>query len=89
MKQKILMESKKSTITNTTELTRHLGELFNSSLKVSAPLQMLHVIREKLSARGYREFDKASILKEMGRLQKIMGDLHSEMLEIDELLRKS
>ena len=73
----------------TEELSKHLGELFNASLKVSAPLQMLHLIREKMSARGYRDFDKAPILKEMGRLQQIMGDLHSEMLLIDEILKKS
>ncbi len=66
----------------TNELHKHIGALFSESLKVSSPVQMLHTIREKINTRGYQHFDKEEILDELGQLQKIMGRLNSEMLQL-------
>lgn len=74
---------------DTQELNRHIGQLFSESLKVSNPVQMLHIIREKMNARGYQCFDKGDILQELGQLQSIMGKLNNEMLRIHELLKQS
>ncbi len=74
---------------NTEDLNKYIGQLFSESLKVSIPVQMLHMIREKINARGYQHFDKEDILCEMGQLQRIMGQLHTEMLRIDDLLKQS
>ena len=41
------------------ELQRYIGQLFSESLKISSPIQMLHIIREKMNTRGYQSFDKA------------------------------
>lgn len=73
---------------DTQELNRHIGQLFSESLKVSSPVQMLHLIREKMNARGYQSFDKEDILIELGQLQSIMGKLNSEMLHIHDLLNQ-
>jgi len=69
-------------------LNRHMGQLFSESLKVSNPVQMLHIIREKMNARGYQCFDKEDILNELGQLQRIVGELHSKMLCIHDLLKQ-
>lgn len=71
-----------------TELNRYLGQLFSESLKVSNPVQMLHLIREKVNARGYQPFDREDILQELGQLQRTMGRLNSEMLRIHDLLKQ-
>lgn len=73
---------------DTQELTGYLGQLFSQSLRVSNPVQTLHTIREKLHARGYQHFDKEDILCELGQLQRIMGELNSEMLRIHDLLKQ-
>ena len=74
---------------NTEDLNKYIGQLFSESLKVSSPVGMLHIIREKINERGYQHFDKEDILCELGRLQYIMGQLHTEMLRIDDLLKQS
>ncbi len=74
---------------DTQQLQKHIGQLFSESLKVSSPVQMLHLIREKINARGYQGFDKEDILQELGQLQHIMGKLNSEMLHIHDLLKQS
>jgi len=72
----------------TPELQRHIGKLFEQGLKVSNPLAQLHQIREKINARGFQNFDKDDIMGELGQLQRILGELHGEMLRIDSLLNK-
>jgi hypothetical protein len=72
----------------TEELNRYIGQLFTESLKISSPVGMLHTIREKLNTRGYQSYDKEDILLELGHLQKIMGQLNSEMLRIHDLLKQ-
>lgn len=73
---------------DTHKLHRHIGQLFSESLKVNGPVQMLHIIREKMNARGYQNFDKEDILCELGQLQRITGQLNSEMLHIYDLLKQ-
>lgn len=72
----------------TEELNKHIGQLFSQSLKVSSPVQMLHLIREKMHTRGYQEFDREDILNQLGHLQKIISQLHGEMVRIDDLLKE-
>ena len=73
---------------NTEVLGKHIGQLFSHSLKVSSPVGMLHMIREKINTRGYQRFDREDILNELGHLQKIISQLHGEMLRIDDLLKE-
>jgi hypothetical protein len=70
------------------ELNKHIGALFSVSLKITGPVSQLHLIREKMAARGYQPFDKADIMSELGSLQHIAGELHGEMLRIHDLLKK-
>jgi hypothetical protein len=70
------------------ELNRHIGMMFIHSFRISSPIGMLHVIREKIGERGYQNFDTGDILKELGLLQKIMTDINNEMLQIHNLIKK-
>jgi len=73
----------------TTELKKHLGQLFIKSLALSHPLYLLQTIREKLEARSLQDFDKEDILGELGSIQHTMRELNSEMLRIYDLLKQS
>lgn len=73
--------------THTQALQKHLGRLFSESLKVSHPVAMLHLIREKMNARSCQRFDQEDILQELGQLQHNLRELNSEMLRIHELLK--
>ena len=73
---------------NTQILHERLGHLFNDSLKISDPIAMLHLIREKIGASSYQPFYKQEILDELGRLQQVTRELNGEMLRIYELLKK-
>lgn len=71
------------------QLIQSLGILFCRSLKVTGPVSQLSLIREKIAARGYREFDKKD-MDELGRLQHIARELHESMLSIyDQLDNKT
>jgi len=71
----------------TTEVKKHLGQLFIKSLNISSPLYQLQIIREKLEVRSLQSFDKEDILNELGSLQHTMRELNSEMLKIHDLLK--
>ena len=71
------------------ELSQNIGRLMETSFKLSNPVSQLHLIREKINARGYQSFDKSDIMDELGRLQHIAGELHGEMLRIHDLLKDS
>lgn len=73
---------------NTQALHAHLGRLFSHSLRISTPIDMLHLIREKIHAGSYEPFYKQEILDEMGQLQQITRELNTEMLRIYELLKR-
>lgn len=70
-------------------LNKQIGELFNQSLNVCTPLQMLHKIREKMQTRGYQTFDAEDILNELGHLQSILNNINNQMLQINDTLKKS
>jgi nitrate/nitrite-specific signal transduction histidine kinase len=72
----------------TQELNKYIGQLFSESLKVISPVQMIHLIREKISVRGFQQPDKGDILNEMSKLQQTMGELNGQMLAIYDLLKK-
>lgn len=69
-------------------VSQHIGNLIAISFRISNPLSQLLLIREKISERGYRSFDKSDIMDELGRLQHLAGELHSEMLRIHDLLKQ-
>lgn len=69
-------------------VSQHIGNLISISFRISNPLSQLLLIREKISVRGYQSFDKSDIMDELGRLQHLAGELHSEMLRIHDLLKK-
>ena len=73
----------------TETLHAHLGHLFSRSLRIGVPVEMLHLIREKIAAGSYQSFYKEEILQEMGQLQAIVRELNSEMLRIHELLKQA
>ena len=55
---------------NTQILQERLERLFSDSLRISDPVAMLHLIREKINAISYQPFYKQEILDELGRLQQ-------------------
>ena len=69
-------------------LSQHIGNLISIGFRLSNPMSQLLLIREKISVRGYQFFDKPDIMDELGRLQHIAGELHSEMLHIQDLLKQ-
>jgi hypothetical protein len=75
--------------TETHALHQQLGQLFSDSLKLSHPVEMLHIIREKIQARGYQPFDKEDIIQQLGQLQHLMGRLHSDLLDIHDILKEN
>jgi nitrate/nitrite-specific signal transduction histidine kinase len=79
----------KTNTPTTEQLNKQIGQLFSESLKVSNPIQSLHSIREKIQARGYQSFDKEDILNELGQLQHLLGKLHNNLLQIDNILKQA
>lgn len=68
------------TVMKQEQLIQSLGTLFCKSLKITGPVSQLFLIREKIAARGYREFDKKDIMDELGRLQHMAAELHKDMI---------
>lgn len=71
------------------DLSQNIGRLMETSFKFSNPVSQLHLIREKINARGYQSFDKSDIMDELGRLQHIAGELHGDMLRIHDMLKRN
>ena len=69
-------------------ILQHLGSLMAVNFKLAMPLSQILVIREKISMRGVKPFDKQDILDELGRMQRIAAELHGEMVEVCDLLEK-
>jgi hypothetical protein len=69
------------------EISQHIGMLMETSFKFNSPIGQLHLIREKINARGYKPFDKADIMGELGRMQQLAGELHQRMLTIYDLIK--
>lgn len=72
----------------TTEVKKHLGQLFLKSMNLFARLYQLQNIREKLEVRKLQNFDKEDIMGELGSIQHSMRELNSEMLKIHDLLKQ-
>lgn len=72
----------------TTQLKKHLGQLFLKSMNLFARLYQLQIIREKIEARKLQSFDKEDILNELGSIQHSMRELNSEMLRVHDLLKQ-
>ena len=69
-------------------ILQHLGSLMAVNFKLAMPLSQILVIREKISMRGVKPFDKQDILDELGRMQRIAAELHGEMVAICDLLKQ-
>lgn len=69
------------------QVQQELGHLVSQWLRISAPLQHLHQIREKMALRGHQSFDPADILDQLGQLQHILAEFNREMLAIHDLLK--
>lgn len=69
-------------------ILQHLGSLMAVNFKLAMPLSQILVIREKISMRGVKPFDKQDILDELGRMQRIAAELHGEMVAICALLKQ-
>jgi flagellin-specific chaperone FliS len=69
------------------DIWQNIGMLMETSFKFNSPIAQLHLIREKINARGYKPFDKADIIGELGRMQQLAGELHQRMLKIYDLIK--
>jgi hypothetical protein len=70
------------------KILQHMGSLMAVNFKLAMPLSQILVIREKISMRGVKPFDKQDILDELGRMQRIAAELHGEMVAICDLLKQ-
>jgi hypothetical protein len=69
------------------DLSQNIGMLMETSFKFNSPIGQLHLIREKINARGYKPFDKVDIMGELGKMQQLAGELHQRMLAIYDLIK--
>lgn len=69
------------------DISHAIGRLMETGFKFSNPVSQLHLIRDKINVRGYKSFDKADILDELGRMQHTAGELHERMLKVYDLLK--
>lgn len=72
---------------DTEKLQKHIDCLFGESQILNSEIRLLSIIGQQINARGYRNLDKAAILQELGQMQIILWQLHSEMSLIDDLLK--
>ena len=70
-----------------TSLLQYLAGMTGLSFRLAGPLSSLHLIREKISARGARPFDKDDVMAELARVSHILVEFHLEMRRIEELLK--
>jgi len=70
------------------QIQRELAQLFYESLALSTPLQQLHLIREKIQARGLQSFDGGDIMNVMGQLQQVLRELDRRLLTVHDLIAK-
>lgn len=68
------------------DISQNIGRLMETSFKLHSPICQLHLIREKINARGYKPFDKVDIMGELGSVQHLAGELHERMLKIYDLI---
>lgn len=71
------------------DIANRLDALFSVCLEVSNPISSLLVMRSKIVFRGFKPFDEYDILTELGGLQRVVGEIHREMIRVEEILKRS
>ena len=69
------------------DISQNISMLMETGFKLTSPIGQLHLIREKINARGYKPFDKVDIIGELGRMQQLANELHERMLKIYDLIK--
>ena len=71
------------------DIANRLDALFSVGLRISNPISSLLIIRSKIICRGFKPFDEHDILSELGKLQRIVGEIHSEMLRVEDIVKRN
>ena len=71
------------------DIANRLDALFSAGLKISNPINSLLIMRSKIVFRGFKTFDEHDILSELGKLQRIVGEIHSEMLRVEDIVKRN
>jgi hypothetical protein len=71
------------------DIANRLDALFSIGLKISNPISSLLIVRSKIVLRGFKPFDEHDILTELGKLQCIVGQIHSEMLRVEDIVKRN
>lgn len=71
------------------DIANRLDALFSAGLKISNPISSLLIMRSKIVFRGFKTFDEHDILIELGKLQRIVGEIHSEMLRVEDIVKRN
>lgn len=70
----------------TQQVEKHLSTILGTSHTLHSSLHMLHIMREKIHARNYREYDKREITAELQRLNYQVQKLYRSMEALVHLL---
>jgi hypothetical protein len=71
------------------DLANRLDALFSVGLKISNPISSLLIMRSKIVFRGFKHFDEHDLLAELGKLQRIIGEIHREMLRVEDIVKRN
>ena len=71
------------------DIANRLDDLFSVGLRISNPISSLLIMRSKIVFRGFKTFDERDILIELGKLQRIVGEIHSEMLRVEDIVKRN
>ena len=71
------------------DIANKLDALFSPGLKISNPISNLLIMRSKIVFPGFKPFDEHDILTELGKLQHIVGEIHSEMLGVEDIVKRN
>ena len=70
------------------DIANRLDALFSAGLKISNPISSLLIMKSKIVFRGFKPFDEHDILAELGNLQHVVGEIHREMLRVEEIAKR-
>jgi hypothetical protein len=71
------------------DIANRLDALFSVGLKIANPISSLLIMRSKIFFPGFKPFDKHDILTELGKLQHLVGEIHPEMLRVEEIVKRN
>ena len=71
------------------DIANRLDGLFSVGLKISNPISSLLIMRSKIVFRGFKPFDECDILTELGALQHVVGEIHREILCVEEIVKRN